>query len=905
MSWLVLLVACDEPKVEDSAVVYTGPGIVHSAPASVAEGTPLTFMATVTDEDGVASVALYHRTAGDDAWTFAPMERGEADAWSVTLAPDELSAPGVEYYLKATDAGEVAATSNFPEEATRAPLRVDVRVQGQAFPFVEGFERDEGETSLQQLGWANAALGFRGEGWLPTPTQVHSGAGAVTHGAGGQSERTYEDWLISPAIDLSTATTAEVSWWERGSRVDLGNHRLMVSLGDRDPESGAWSPVVLPDGGDVLPAAPEGAWGSSARIDLSAYAGQPTVYLAWVYEGVNADSWWIDDIRVEPHQPALDADVVVSPAPIGPGEDGVLEVELVNDGLVDATDVAVRVSFPEGGATVDEGSVPVDVTAGGASSVPFTFNVDPSATDNAWLPVQIEVDLPSGTVTFEERVLIGLASTAHVELGLSEPGFVALTLGVGDPAAPTWSEEVYADDASGVFSFDADITAQRALLPALPGSARWFLTVESSTDARIDDFRITYDGVATVASALGRVDAGGATSILLPTPPSPTATATTTPAELSPGATGVTLDVTVTNEGAATTGAVWATLSSSDPDATVTNGDAVMLSASGLAAGEIARLDDAFLLDVAATHTDSSDLLLDLVLTDEVESFLVPVALPVPWPYLRVAAVTLEDDGGDGALDPGESADVEVTVANAGDRATSGTVRGTLALDPASAVAATVSTNSESYGTIGIRGVKTPLRPWSVQVDSGAAGDALDLVLSLSDTSRTWTLPFSLTLGEPPWQPLSTTDDAAADSLGGAVDLARARWRVIDGVLQLEVESHVPFDPSDAFLESWATSPGADWTFYRLVLQSGSVELQGYGTSGFVDISEPVVSFPDATTMRFDITLADLGLRMNSLSLGLAAGWCGPPEYYCDHAPDGWGYAYVDWNPGLFTTIDW
>ena len=140
---------------------------------------------------------------------------------------------------------------------------------------------------------------------------------------------------------------------------------------------------------------------------------------------------------------------------------------------------------------------------------------------------------------------------------------------------------------------------------------------------------------------------------------------------------------------------------------------------------------------------------------------------------------------------------------------------------------------------------------------------------------------------------------------GGSLDLARGRWRVVDGVLQLEVESHTAFDTSRAFIESWMESPGSDWSFYRLVLQSGLVELQGYGSSGFVDLSEPTVTFPDATTVRFDITLADMGLSINSLSLGIAAGWCGPDTYYCDHYPDGWGYPYVAWSPWLFYTIDW
>ena len=67
----------------------------------------------------------------------------------------------------------------------------------------------------------------------------------------------------------------------------------------------------------------------------------------------------------------------------------------------------------------------------------------------------------------------------------------------------------------------------------------------------------------------------------------------------------------------------------------------------------------------------------------------------------------------------------------------------------------------------------------------------------------------------------------------------------------------------------------------------------------------PVVTYPSATEVQIDITLADLGLAVDSIELGFATGWCGPPEYYCDHFPDGWGYPYDSWNPGLFYSLSW
>jgi hypothetical protein len=362
---LLLLLACNDPKVEDSAVVYTGPTLAHAPPASVFEGATLTFDVTASDPEGVGTVSLYHRRAGDTSWTLEPMAHGEGDAYSATLSGDDVAAPGLEYYVKAVDAGEVSANSYLPEESTAAPFSVGVSVVGQPLPFVEDFELEASQASLQAIGWANASERFRGAGWDLTTQQVHGGASSVLHGPGGQSEVEMVDWLISPALDFSAVTDAQVTWWERGSNAARGDHALYVSTGSRDPAGGDWVPV-----NEDLPDAPEGMWGRSAVIDLSAWAGQPTVYLAWKYTGLSADSWWIDDVRVEALQPDVTARVSVTPDPLEPGSTGLFVVDLFNTGAVPATDVPVSVVFPEGGASVGEESVPVTIDAGGGTTVP-------------------------------------------------------------------------------------------------------------------------------------------------------------------------------------------------------------------------------------------------------------------------------------------------------------------------------------------------------------------------------------------------------------------------------------------------------------------------------------------------------------------------------------------------------
>jgi hypothetical protein len=121
----------------------------------------------------------------------------------------------------------------------------------------------------------------------------------------------------------------------------------------------------------------------------------------------------------------------------------------------------------------------------------------------------------------------------------------------------------------------------------------------------------------------------------------------------------------------------------------------------------------------------------------------------------------------------------------------------------------------------------------------------------------------------------------------------------------MRLTSDAAFDPGTLYVESWATSPVADWDYYRFVIQSGVAQVQGYGSSGFVDISTPTLSYPDATTVELDVTVGDLGLALDRMDIGFASGWCGPDEYWCDHYPDGWGYPYTGWSPSLWFSLEW
>lgn len=106
-----------------------------------------------------------------------------------------------------------------------------------------------------------------------------------------------ESWLISPAIDLSTATLPTLdfrnAWKYTGSPL-----QLMIST---DYISGAPSTATWTDlSSSSIWSTGNFVWASSGSINLSAYL-QPSVHIAFKYTGSssNGSTWEIDDINIK------------------------------------------------------------------------------------------------------------------------------------------------------------------------------------------------------------------------------------------------------------------------------------------------------------------------------------------------------------------------------------------------------------------------------------------------------------------------------------------------------------------------------------------------------------------------------------------------------------------------------
>ena len=904
----VLLVfgACTTDEDSDTGTKYAGPSLEHVAPASSVEGVAVPLVVTGTDSEGVAQVALYYRTVGDGTWRPAAME-ATGDSYAAVVPADAVEAPALEYYFNAIDLGDPPATSDLPAAGSSQPFSLPVTVIGRALPYTEDFEFDDTEfAAIETAGWVNASLTFKGYAWELSATQAHSGSYSVYH-ARGSSEVSIppDDWLISPPIDLTAVADAQVRWQEYAVSPGRAKHGLYISTGSFDPADGAYVAVA-----EALPAASDRTWGASANYDLSAWVGN-VVYLAWRFEGTDGDDWYFDDVEVTALEPDLSAAFVVTPTPIHPGNSGAIVVTVTNAATVAAAEVSVTVEFPDGGATVAGATKTVGALAAGASvDANYELSIDSTTADNSYVPVTITVSTASRSEAVTGRVLVGESSSAAVDWdGLSE-GTLKLVVGVGDPDAPDWSTVLISGTApADVTRYAADITDAWAFLPPGAGADRWWVEADSESGGIIESFSIRYGGDSFESTmAPFAIDALGDGVCYLPAPPDLALSAlATTPEELDPGTAGFTVSFTVSNLGAETSGPVWATLESTDADLTVTAGGPVEVDADVFEYGERITLAEAFVADVAATHVNSKDLTAQVVFTDGVETWTVPVAFAVPFPVPTITGVTIDDDGGDGILDPDEAAELEFRVTNLGDESTSGQVFAVLSVEASSTASAVADDNDESVGSLSPDDTNTVDRLY-VEVNSGAAGDTVDLLLTLTDSLRTYEARMQLVLGEAPWQPMSDVGDAEGDLIApGDFDVVSGSYRYVAGTLQMRLVSRDMSDQGHLFVEAWATSPAADYGIYRMLAQSGIGSLQGYdfSTGTFYDLDDPTVTYPDDYTVQFDLPVEYMKLAFDEISIGFGAGWCGEPDYYCDHYPDAWGYPYTGYDSSNWFNMEW
>ncbi|HEY7907086.1 MAG TPA: cohesin domain-containing protein, partial [Wenzhouxiangella sp.] len=93
-----------------TALDTISPTMSHTPITGAAAGQPLTFRATVSDNVSVQSVTLFHRAMGQSTWQQNAMSL-ISNRYAVTLDGSTINAPGLEYYIEASDGVNVTRST--------------------------------------------------------------------------------------------------------------------------------------------------------------------------------------------------------------------------------------------------------------------------------------------------------------------------------------------------------------------------------------------------------------------------------------------------------------------------------------------------------------------------------------------------------------------------------------------------------------------------------------------------------------------------------------------------------------------------------------------------------------------------------------------------------------------------
>nr|WP_321231939.1 choice-of-anchor J domain-containing protein [uncultured Psychroserpens sp.] len=258
-------------------------------------------------------------------------------------------------------------------------------------PFQEGFEGGVVPPNC----WAS----FRGtngiglnEDWEVTST-ASSGSNAAFVSWENVTGSNAEDWLVSPALDLTSITNAELSFDTRDAGFgDDSDYSVRVStLSQTDHASFSTVSSYTSFGNTYI----------NQIVDLSAYDGQ-TIFIAFVMSQDNGDSWYIDDIEVK-EGTSKDANIIES----GFDESDNIDYTLFDDttsGLDDSNAVKIGEFIIQ-----DAGGAPADTDIFTTTLTDISFDITGFANiaaialiDDTQLPVVnlAETSTVTATTTF-------------------------------------------------------------------------------------------------------------------------------------------------------------------------------------------------------------------------------------------------------------------------------------------------------------------------------------------------------------------------------------------------------------------------------------------------------------------------------------------------------------------------
>jgi hypothetical protein len=239
----------------------------------------------------------------------------------------------------------------------------------------------------------------------------------VINGFGGDAAS--DDWLITPAINLSAVANAKLIFYSFNTFADAVYPPISVKVstdysGTGDPSAATWTDLSA-----VFSAENSSTWTSSGNVGLLSYAGS-TVYIAFRYISTGtvantSSEWRIDDILVEEIQPFYEVNSANFNGAFGSQGIGTFSsaTSFTVDGYGLSGDVTVT---PPAQFQV---SLTSDFTTVGTNASPLVINVVNATVDNVTVYARFA---PTSTGAASGNITVSTPDQSDVNLAVSGTG---------------------------------------------------------------------------------------------------------------------------------------------------------------------------------------------------------------------------------------------------------------------------------------------------------------------------------------------------------------------------------------------------------------------------------------------------------------------------------------------------
>ena len=358
--------------------------------------------------------------------------------------------------------------------------------------FSEGFEAGD----LATTGWTTSDEDGDAFDWaVVTDVTPHSGTANATSASwdatGGAL--TPENWLISPAIDLSAAAgTITLEWWAGAQDQAWPSEKYKVVISTTDASVASFTDQLFEE---VVVAGGEDGY-FERSVNLSTYAGG-TVYIAWVhYDCTDNFRLNLDDVLVYENL-AVDAAILDITAPSNDGgctltaaEDITVTIKNLGGAAITGFDVSYAI---DGGTPVTE---TVSATINPTEELNYTFTAQADLSTLAVYEITAEVALTGDEVPANDIYSMDITS------GDAEITIHALTDNMGGQSwtvTNNLTSEIVAERTTG-WQWNIEVTETICVIDA---NCYTVVVSDSDGDGMVDGsayLEILYDGIQVAGS---------------------------------------------------------------------------------------------------------------------------------------------------------------------------------------------------------------------------------------------------------------------------------------------------------------------------------------------------------------------------------------------------------------------